>query len=251
MITIYKMVKVALLLSGQPRFVDSISYKYIRQNILDQYDCDVFCHTWFDKNEIMSTAPWSALKEGFKCKGDELETIQKLYNPIVFTYDSPLNESQIHIQDDKRNNNLKNMYSMYTSMQRCFSNFYGHVISNKNICKYDVYIRCRYDVIPTVLPNFNLLQQNTTYFVDHHGNAPILANNLVISTSFEAFSILMNILNYFDDFVLEANNSDEHNVFKLVQMYQIPHIKIPRQFFKDILPQELTKDDMYNFNKHF
>jgi hypothetical protein len=41
--------KVALILSGQPRFVRE-SFPYLHQNIINQYDVDIFAHLWFDEN---------------------------------------------------------------------------------------------------------------------------------------------------------------------------------------------------------
>tara|TARA_R100001163_G_C5068190_1_gene208135 strand:+ start:3376 stop:3552 length:177 start_codon:yes stop_codon:yes gene_type:complete len=56
--------KIALQFSGQPRFIeDKICYISIKNNILDKYDCDVFCHFWWDENPdlLYDAAPWSNL----------------------------------------------------------------------------------------------------------------------------------------------------------------------------------------------
>ena len=245
------MVKVALFLSGQPRFVNSISYKYIKQNILDKYDCDVFCHTWYDPTEILSTSSWSGLN-GYKCRGDEIELIKQCYNPKVFTYDKPLREEQIDKSHFKNVENIGtpyNLTSMYTSMKRCFKNFLTYHNENETTSKYDVYIRCRFDVIPTILPDFSTLDQNMTYFVHHHGDRPVLVNNLILSTSYHAISKLMNVmdeLNSIGDKGVKIN--DEDVIYELITYNHIPHKKISRLYFKDVLPVEINFN-MYDLNQ--
>ena len=45
--------KVALLFSGQPRFVKE-TYPFIKQNVIDNYDVDVFSFLW----EVDSNKPY-------------------------------------------------------------------------------------------------------------------------------------------------------------------------------------------------
>lgn len=40
-------VKIALCFSGQPRFVEEV-YPFIKQNVISNYDVDIFAHLWFD-----------------------------------------------------------------------------------------------------------------------------------------------------------------------------------------------------------
>jgi|TARA_B100000073_G_scaffold32431_1_gene24608 hypothetical protein len=42
--------KVALLLSGQPKYLDDPRpYYFFKENIIDRYDTDVYCQTWFEE----------------------------------------------------------------------------------------------------------------------------------------------------------------------------------------------------------
>ncbi len=245
------MTKVALFISGQPRFVDGVSYKYIKQNILDKYECDVFCHTWFEKDVEMTTSSWSGLN-GFKCKGNEIELINSLYSPKAFSYDTPLNNADIDTSHFKYVENPKTPFtlvSMYTSMKRCFQNFVKY--HNNEPPKYDVYIRCRYDVIPTIIPDLSTLETNMTYFVHHHGDRPVLVNNIVLSTSYVSISSLMTVidrLNEFGDLGYKIN--DEDIVYHLITSNAIPHKKISRLYFKDVLPIEI-KFNMYDLDQPF
>ena len=47
--------KIALCFSGQPRFVNECS-PLIRNNVIQDYDIDVFAHLWFDDD--LQTKPY-------------------------------------------------------------------------------------------------------------------------------------------------------------------------------------------------
>ena len=74
-----KRLKVALLFSGQPRYLDNpYPRSSHKKHIIDRYDTDVFCHTWWDKeNECYPVGSWSTIS---KCdsSGKELEIIKTL-----------------------------------------------------------------------------------------------------------------------------------------------------------------------------
>jgi hypothetical protein len=40
--------KIAVCISGQPRAFEQ-GYEYLKRNLLDKYDCDIFIHTWINK----------------------------------------------------------------------------------------------------------------------------------------------------------------------------------------------------------
>jgi len=45
-------IKIALCLSGQPRFFER-GYEFIKKNIIDPNDnVDIFTHLWFDKSDV-------------------------------------------------------------------------------------------------------------------------------------------------------------------------------------------------------
>ena len=44
--------KIAVCISGQPRAYDK-GYEYLKKNLLDHYDVDIFIHTW--KNKVYGT----------------------------------------------------------------------------------------------------------------------------------------------------------------------------------------------------
>ena len=47
--------KIALCFSGQPRFIEQVA-PYVKENIIGDYDVDVFAHLWFD--EDLQTKPY-------------------------------------------------------------------------------------------------------------------------------------------------------------------------------------------------
>ena len=46
--------KVAILLSGQPRHFDKETPQNIREHLTSKYDCDIFCHFWWSEEEVKS-----------------------------------------------------------------------------------------------------------------------------------------------------------------------------------------------------
>jgi len=219
--------KVALLFSGQPRFLNSASYISIKKYLLDVYDCDVYCHCWFS-NDAMSTAPWSGLKN-FVCNGSEIEQIIDLYRPLGFEYDTPIekNGPEHLLQECQHSYNLS---SMYKSMKRVYE-----VFEKYRKRDYDVLIRIRYDLLVKNLPDLTALQKEYTFTVHHH-NHNAYANNIIISTNKDDFKRLMNI---YDKFVEMYNDgvkiADEDLVYHLFNKYGIKHILVPKHIFLEDL----------------
>jgi len=82
--------KVALAFFGQPRFVDTPKViNTYKQTILNRYDTDVFCHTWWteDGGEY-DYSSWSKIS---RCPipKDALDVIDRNYKPVVLEYDAP------------------------------------------------------------------------------------------------------------------------------------------------------------------
>ena len=62
--------KIALCIAGQPRGFRT-AYEYVKRNLLDIYDVDVFIHTW---------------------KNDHLVEIGQMYNPVSMRVEEPLTD---------------------------------------------------------------------------------------------------------------------------------------------------------------
>ena len=56
--------KIALCFSGQPRFIKE-SASLIKENIIQDYDVDVFSHLWFDEGLQQNHISMVVLVDGF------------------------------------------------------------------------------------------------------------------------------------------------------------------------------------------
>ncbi len=226
--------KIALLLSGQPRFVDGAGYKTIKEKILDVYDCDVFCHFWWNpEGGTFITAPWSTLGD-LPIPTDAETQIRELYSPKRMKWDKPLLPSEVKSGYTRTTapTTPYNLQSMYTSMQR------SHQLMEQEVAegqKYDLVIRLRYDAILTAFPDLNTLQRNRLYEIDYSQFHTNLANNGVIM-SYEISKIFMNIISYMD-FLYQKGTllNDEQLITALVKYKKIPYTILPKdQFYIDL-----------------
>jgi hypothetical protein len=74
--------KIALCFSGQPRFIEQVS-PLIKQNIIGDYDVDVFAHLWFD--EDLQTKPYKYGGSGGwvdqRIASNAIEQFEETYKP--------------------------------------------------------------------------------------------------------------------------------------------------------------------------
>jgi len=74
--------KIALCFSGQPRFIERVA-PYIKENVIGDYEVDVFAHLWFD--EDLQTKPYKYGGSGGWVKqrisSNAIEEFEKIYNP--------------------------------------------------------------------------------------------------------------------------------------------------------------------------
>jgi hypothetical protein len=135
--------KIALCIAGQPRGFKT-AHEFVKRNLLDQYDVDVFIHTW---------------------ESEHLEEIAKLYNPVAMMVEKPLTEDF----DSKYTNTpnakkwpprftVSSYYSIYRSCEL-------KTIEELNSkVKYDWVIRTRFDyALNTVIPFAKL--DNTKLYI--------------------------------------------------------------------------------------
>jgi hypothetical protein len=178
--------KVALAFFGQPRFVDNPkvinTYKKV---ILDRYDTDVFCHTWWteDGGEY-DYSTWSKIS---KCPipKDALEIIDKNYKPIVLEYDTPetfvLPPKAKSFIDAKftgkhphgnhwNEKNYSNVMSQLKSIQKV-SNLVEEHTENTGT-EYDFIVLARYDTSLIGFPDLNQCDSSKFYLPGHHPRFP-------------------------------------------------------------------------------
>jgi hypothetical protein len=135
--------KIALVLSGQLRSFQQ-GFNFIKKNLLDHYDIDVYFHTW-SKN-------WD-------------DNVIKLYNPKSFLVedDSIFNEfKQYKIMSN--NHPAKNTIMMYRSIK------YADMLRKNSYINYDWILRTRFDFALNKKINFEDLEKHKMYFCDTRKN---------------------------------------------------------------------------------
>lgn len=145
--------KIALCISGQPRYLDN-GYQHIYKNLLSKHEMDIFIHTWWDDNLIGKRFDFS--QHGRDRIGVwESGTIQKIENfykpkdiliekPKIFNIDTfkNLNEYwKTNFSESNSNNSISMWYSILNS------NKLKKDYESKNNFRYDLVIRCRFDIL--------------------------------------------------------------------------------------------------------
>lgn len=138
--------KIAVCISGQPRAYKQ-GYEYMKRNLLDKYDCDIFYHTWH--NKVYDT-----------------DDIRKLYNPKGYHV-----EKQLVASNEIYNKVFTNVpgagwyppeatISMFYSM---FQSLLQKTYVELNTSHYDWVVRTRFDyAINGVIP-FEQLDPTKVY----------------------------------------------------------------------------------------
>lgn len=135
--------KIALCISGQPRFYNK-GYEYLKKNLLDHYEVDIFFHTW--KNETT----------------DFIDLLE-LYKPVKYTISDPL----FNDIDEKYTRIPSEKFPAYFSVSGLYSVYHANLLkiefeNDKNF-KYDWVVRIRFDYALNVEIDFSILDKNKIY----------------------------------------------------------------------------------------
>lgn len=149
--------KIALVLSGQLRAFQQ-GYNFIKKNLLDHYDVDVFFHTW-SKN-------WN-------------NKVLELYNPKEALVEDDTVFGKFNgykIASD--NHPARNTIMMYRSIR------YADMLRQKSDINYDWIVRTRFDFGLNKKINFEQLNTNKMYFCDtrKNENATTVHDQFAITT---------------------------------------------------------------------
>lgn len=175
--------KIALCLSGQPRFVDEVA-PFILKNVCDGYDVDTFIHFWFD--EKLQTEPYKFGECGKgewhnqRISSDAIEKSLEIYKPVLYKIEpsKTFKDSEVSFReslerywygalDDPDQDGFRNR-----TVNNCLSYFYSLNEVNKlkkeyeytHDFKYDWVVRCRTDtIIHTKIP-FELLDSEVVHY---------------------------------------------------------------------------------------
>lgn len=120
--------KIALCLSGQARSWRE-SYPYVKKNLLDLHEVDIYYHTWVGKGST-----------------DYIVGMDELYKPLGSKFNTPFNGDTIDARYPRvasPNFPARNTYSMFYSV------FMANLVRKENEIdrnkKYDIVVRSRFD----------------------------------------------------------------------------------------------------------
>lgn len=154
--------KINLILFGQGRYVEDC-FPSIYDKILSKYDCDVYCHLWWD--EYVINEGYLGYRGIYTVNSNLPQIIDTLYKPNKF-----LIEKQVV----NRNDQVNYFMSKYPNLEKyddglCYHWIVSQFLAFQNICdlfeweKYDFIIKWRYDVKPIYFPNLHELDKNKFY----------------------------------------------------------------------------------------
>jgi len=178
--------KVALLLFGQPRFIDNIQVLHTYKNIIKKYDADVFCHVWWEESGVYETSTCSTLN-GCGIHKNAIDIINYNYKPTVISVepaskkffmppqakqflDARFTNRAAHWNERNYGCVLSQLYSIQ-SVSRLFEKY-----EEETNQTYDWIILGRYDGLIKSMPILNdpRLPKNKFYISNHHPNFPDL-----------------------------------------------------------------------------
>jgi len=198
-------VKVAVLLYGQPRFLDNKeAYASQKKHLLDQYDCDVYAHIWHDifnsENKVLEYSKWTVGPNNelyhpniglLKSDSNAVDKIQKHYNPVLLdlavprTFTIPKLLSTIQ---NRFNSPIYNEHNLSNFLSQAYSLEQASFLLQKFISDYDWIFWLRTDLLIKSMPDLNTLSPTQFYLSDQHPDHPDLS--FVMGSQFlEAASI--------------------------------------------------------------
>lgn len=225
--------KIAVLLFGQPRFVNNEKVIRSYENLRNTYDIDFFCHSWIDNESNYFNCPsWSGLKDLKNIKDADL-FIKDFYRPKRYIFETPKvfsfnNKIQKYLDDNWTNfyshwnlNNYSNILSQLYSIQKVSN------LASSFEDDYDFYILGRYDTYLENFPDLNSLNVDKLYLSNHHNNFPDM------------------IFLYGKRFLLWSNNvfDDQDDIY--IKMWEpSPEFFKANSFFKRFNQEDLMPNKM-------
>lgn len=189
--------RVAILLSGQPRFLSRNNLESLNKWFLSKYDCDVYCHFWWNpEGGVFETSPWNHIG-GVKISSNIDKIIEDLYNPKVSKWDLPPKEEEF-MRNYKNTSNPRTNYnlpSLYFSMLKSYQ-LLEYACLNEGL-HYDWVVKLRYDEFINSAPDLDSLDSDTFYSPDF-GHKMIPAGQIMIIPYNRAKEVL-DIYNHMDE----------------------------------------------------
>ena len=175
--------RIALLLSGQPRFIEE-GAKYIIPNVCEGNNVDTFCHFWMDDDLVNKPYKYGGDGEWVNQRIDSkaVDKAVEIYKPITYAVDrsKSFTDSAVHFETPKnkywgggepddqegfRNRTVNNCLSYFYSLNEV--NKLKKEYEYANDFKYDWVVRCRTDTLLHVKIPFNDLNPELVHYSDN------------------------------------------------------------------------------------
>lgn len=137
--------KIAICLSGQPRFVEK-GIESLNKNILINKDIDVFIHSWFDKDnkDIKFDSSQPHLNFNVGTQNEKTEELLNSIEPKKIILEKPKNFDHLSHLPDLPTAKQTRLASMFYSMYQC--NQIKTDYEKENGFIYDLVIKTRIDI---------------------------------------------------------------------------------------------------------
>lgn len=169
--------RIAICLYGQPRLIESgyVNISKFIQATSNYYNIDILIHTWWSKSMIgqkYSHSPWRYIADDeIMIKEDDIDKIQKLYNPKKILVDEPkyfdeyintIKELDIYKNSNEHkqkniNNTLSNLYSKYKVAELLTT------YCNETKYTYEGIVSMRFDILNSIPFDFRTSEINKIY----------------------------------------------------------------------------------------
>jgi hypothetical protein len=202
-------VKVALCISGQPRFFRK-SYEFLYNNFIRLNDVDVFLHTWEysdeHKDKPFDSASWNVNNSDVYLGHEEtVKQLTELYKPKLFKT-SKLQEITVKNWQSFPLTNGENLseitHKMFFTIMESVKLVEKY--SKENNLSYDVIVRTRYDAAPLSEIIIERIDKETVYHTDSCRNPNVLSDWFFWASTQHMYN-LCHVYEDIDDFVFREN----------------------------------------------
>jgi hypothetical protein len=236
--------KVAVCLSGQPRFAEH-AYPNIYETLIKPNNADVFFHCWYDKelvgkpyvNYHVNGWDYSNNKSQYQNNMDEL--LLNLYKPKKYIFENEKNFIDTKLELDDILKTHARHYTREYFVNMLYSSWYSINKSNllkeqyrlENDVKYDFIIRARFDTTLNHIINCSMLNKEYLYTDTRPSLPPRMIEDWFAIGSNKIMNIYSSAFNYMEYAVDISNKYDkifcgETLVYEMVRVFNIPHVRI-------------------------
>ena len=190
--------KVALCISGQPRFYLE-GFQYIYESILKPLDPDVFIHTWHDPvaiGKVLVGSHWTNDANADVVQDEVASDLTRLYEPVRMLIENP-NKIQFPTGEQYTNRaQQSSTYPMFYSIGS--ANGLKTMHEQQMQFEYDWVIRCRFDLkLPEIL-DLKKYNNTTLYAPDHlKGRHDAFPDMFGFSSSYN-MNVYSSVFNFID-----------------------------------------------------